>query len=180
MQYLIETALYHASQLFLLPVLLLVIALALYAFSALGAFVQQGWQRRRGRRQGFDLLETWRTDRSLGPTALETIAFKRLEGSRIATRIAPMLGLVATMIPMGPALKSLADGRLEAVSANLTVAFSAVILALIAASITYLTVNVRRRWYAEELLMIEKERRGPANAADMPDAVHGLAQEAAE
>ena len=48
-----------------------------------------------------------------------------------------------------------ADGNLAEVSNNLTVAFSAVILALIAASITYWVVNVRRRWLAEELLEIE-------------------------
>lgn len=179
-QILIENALYHASQLFLLPVLLLVIALAVYSFYALGVFTRQAMQRRSGDARGFDLLATWRNDHALSPTALETIAFKRLEGARLATRIAPMLGLVATMIPMGPALKSLADGKLEAVSANLTVAFSAVILALIAASITYFTVNVRRRWYAEELMMIEKERLAPANQTEMSDAAHGLAQEAAE
>jgi len=69
-----------------------------------------------------------------------------------------MLGLVATMIPMGPALKSLSDGNLAQVSENLTIAFSAVILALIAASITYWVVNVRRRWLAEELLEIEALR----------------------
>jgi biopolymer transport protein ExbB/TolQ len=62
-----------------------------------------------------------------------------------------MLGLVATMIPMGPALKGLSDGNLAQVSDNLTVAFSAVILALIAAAITYWIVSVRRRWLAEEL-----------------------------
>jgi len=69
-----------------------------------------------------------------------------------------MLDLIATMIPMGPALKSLSDGNLAQVSENLTIAFSAVILALIAASITYWVVNVRRRWLAEELLEIEALR----------------------
>ncbi|WP_223115999.1 hypothetical protein [Oryzomicrobium terrae] len=48
-----------------------------------------------------------------------------------------MASPLATMIPMGPALKSLSDGNLAQVSENLTVAFSAVILALIAASITH-------------------------------------------
>jgi biopolymer transport protein ExbB/TolQ len=41
------------------------------------------------------------------------------------------------------------------VSGNLTVAFSVVIIALIAASITYWISNVRRRWLAEELLEIQ-------------------------
>ena len=53
---------------------------------------------------------------------------------------------------------SLSDGNLAQVSENLTIAFSAVILALIAASITYWVVNVRRRWLAEEMLEIETLR----------------------
>ncbi|MCY1226743.1 hypothetical protein D9M72_389900 [compost metagenome] len=67
-----------------------------------------------------------------------------------------MLGLVATMIPMGPALKGLSGGNLANVGENLTIAFSAVILALIAASITFWVVNVRRRWLAEELVWLGK------------------------
>ena len=90
------------------------------------------------------------------------LAHKQLENPRIASRDTPMLGLVATMIPMGPALKSLSDGNLAKVSDNLTVAFSAVILALIAASITYWVVNVRRRWLAEEMLEIEALRGATA------------------
>jgi biopolymer transport protein ExbB/TolQ len=81
-----------------------------------------------------------------------------MEGPRIASRVTPMLGLVATMIPMGPALRSLSDGNLAAVSQNLTVAFSAVILALIAASITFWVVNIQRRWLAEEIVEIGKLR----------------------
>ena len=49
-------------------------------------------------------------------------------------------------------------------SRNLMVAFSSVILALIAAAITYWLVNVRRRWYAQDLAAIEDEagRNGEA------------------
>lgn len=65
-----------------------------------------------------------------------------------------MLGLVATMIPMGPALKALADGQMAEVSRSLMVAFSAVILALIAAAITYAVAQVRRRWYAADMLSL--------------------------
>ena len=38
----------------------------------------------------------------------------------IGIGVAPMLGLVATMIPMGPALKALGDGQLTDVSRSLT------------------------------------------------------------
>lgn len=186
MQYLIESALYSASQLFMLPVLLAVMALFLYAFYALGVFLWQTRQRRLGQAQAFDLLHSWRLRPQMSAAELETLAFKRLEAPRIVTRVTPMLGLVATMIPMGPALKSLGGGQLAQVSDNLAVAFSAVILSLVAASLTYWVVNVRRRWYAEELVMIEHEQRCSGSphallnhAADLPQAAHELVTESA-
>ncbi len=48
------------------------------------------------------------------------------------------------------------------VAHSLTLAFSAVILALLAAAITYAIAHVRRRWYADELLQIELDTRRPA------------------
>lgn len=150
---LIELSMYQISQLFLIPTLLLIAALFLYAFWVLGEFILLAFYRKRGR--GRPLVAEFRRDNRLSADQLDVIAHKQLEAPRIASRVTPMLGLVATMIPMGPALKSLSDGNLATVSDNLTIAFSAVILALIAASITYWVVNVRRRWLAEELLEIE-------------------------
>lgn len=85
-------------------------------------------------------------------------AQKLLEPARPASRIAPMLGLVGTMIPMGPAHRSLSDDYLAPASGNLTVPLSVVILAVIAASITYWISNVRRRWLGEELLELQNAR----------------------
>ena len=62
-----------------------------------------------------------------------------------------MLGLVATMIPMGPALKALSNGNIQGISENLIIAFAAVIFALVTASITYWITTVRRGWYAHEI-----------------------------
>jgi biopolymer transport protein ExbB/TolQ len=156
---LIELSMYQISQLFLVPTLLLITALFLYAFWVLGEFALLAFYRKRGR--GRPLVAEFRRDVGLSADQLDVIAHKQLEAPRIASRVTPMLGLVATMIPMGPALKSLSDGNLAKVSDNLTIAFSAVILALIAASITYWVVNVRRRWLAEELLEIEGLRDTP-------------------
>jgi biopolymer transport protein ExbB/TolQ len=61
-----------------------------------------------------------------------------------------MLGLVATMIPMGPALVAVTSGNARGVSQNLVVAFSAVIIALLSASITFVVLSVRRRWLLTE------------------------------
>lgn len=152
----IEVAMYDISQLFLYPVLVAIAVLFAYAFYALGAFAWQALQRQRGHMAGYELLTAYRSNPRMTALDLETLAVKRLEFARIATRVAPMLGLVATMIPMGPALKALADGALQDVSRSLMVAFSSVILALLAAAISFMVVNVRKRWYACDLAAIEQ------------------------
>lgn len=156
MSHLVETTMYQISQIFLMPTLALIAILFLYAFWVLGEFAVLALRRKHG--AGRALVTRFARTPNLSPDELDVLAHKALEVPRIASRVTPMLGLVATMIPMGPALKSLSDGNLAQVSENLTVAFSAVILALIAASITYWVVNVRRRWLAEELLEIEAMR----------------------
>ncbi|TXH90927.1 MAG: MotA/TolQ/ExbB proton channel family protein [Rhodoferax sp.] len=150
---------YQVGQLFLLPVLGLVALLFVYALYVLGAFAVQALQRRNPALSGgYPLLRYVEECPQASEDELDLFAHKLLEPERLASRIAPMLGLVGTMIPMGPALKSLSDGNLAQVSGSLTVAFSAVILALIAASITYWVANVRRRWLAEELVTLQKRR----------------------
>ncbi len=163
MQQLVEMSMYQLGQIFLFPTLALVSLLFLYAFWLLGHFALQAWQRRNG--GGRPLLARFREAPNLNGDELDVYAHTLLEAPRIASRVTPMLGLVATMIPMGPALKSLSDGNLAQVSENLMVAFSAVILALIAASLTYWIVNVRRRWLAEELLEVEALRQRAGSAA---------------
>ena len=152
----IENALYGISQFFMLPVLVVIAALFLYAFYVLGSFVVQALQRRAGQPAGFELRQALRADPSISLGELEVLAAQRLECVRIATRVAPLLGLVATMIPMGPALAALGDGRVADMSRGLGVAFSAVILSLIASAITHAVAQVRRRWYAADLLQIER------------------------
>ncbi len=171
----IETGMYAISQVFLYPVLLAIALLFVYAFYALGAFAWQALQRQRKQPAGFELLSLHRADPKLPLVELEARAVQRLEFVRIATRVAPMLGLVATMIPMGPALKSLADGALAEVSRHLMVAFSAVILALLAAAITFWIANVRRRWYAQELAQIEAGRV-PALGEEAPHITAATAE----
>ena len=162
MSHLLESLMYQASQVFLFPTLVVITVLFVYAFFLAGAFAVQWWQRRAGMGAlatcGHHLLAWAQAQPGASADELDVKAHQLLELPRIATRVAPMLGLIATMIPMGPALQSLAEGQLAEMSRGLMVAFSAVILALIAASITYWVVNVRRRWLAEELVEIETLR----------------------
>ncbi|OPZ12104.1 MAG: hypothetical protein BWZ07_01545 [Alphaproteobacteria bacterium ADurb.BinA280] len=152
----LELAMYELAQLFLIPVLAAVFILFAYAFVALGGFLWQWLQRRRGIASGFEMQWLHQQQPRLSLVELEAVAVQRIELARITSRVAPLLGLVATMIPMGPALKGLSDGNLGDVSRGLMIAFSAVILALIASALTFWVVSVRRRWYAQELSHIEQ------------------------
>lgn len=169
----IESSMYTVAQVFLLPVLALIALLFLYAFWLLGELALLALARRRG--GGRPLLAAHQACAGgLSDDQLELHAHRLLEGPRMASRVAPLLGLVATMIPMGPALKGLADGNLGQVAQNLGAAFSAVILALLAAAITFWVANVRRRWLAEDMVEIAQGAQ-PASTASPPAAAGAVA-----
>lgn len=149
----LEATLYDASRLFLVPVMLLILASLAYAVISLGSFAAEGVQRLRGR--SVPRLAKHQRATNCAIDDLELVVIKRLEWLRLVSRAAPMLGLVATMIPMGPALLALGSNNGQAVGENLVVAFSSVILALVAASITFFVYTIRRRWLLEELRAIE-------------------------
>ena len=168
---LLETTLYDLSHLFLVPVLLLILLSLGYAFVVLGAFLMEAWQRSRGRHRS--TLAAWQSRSGAGSDDMELWIMKRLEWLRIVSRTAPMLGLVATMIPMGPALLALTRSDAATVGESLVVAFSAVILALVAASLCFLVLTVRRRWLLQELREVEHQRvhaATPAGTAPMREA----------
>ncbi|BBK44315.1 hypothetical protein STVA_43350 [Allostella vacuolata] len=153
-----EASLYDLARLFLTPVLVLILLALLYSFVALGAFLVEALQRRRGRHASELAAHARRT--GCASDDLELWIMKRLEWLRIVARSAPMLGLVATMIPMGPALLALTRNEAKGIGENLVVAFSAVILALVAASIAFFVLTIRRRWLLQELRTIERGREG--------------------
>lgn len=160
----LETILYDTSRLFLTPVLLLLCAMFAYAVFATGVLLFDLAARRR---PGADQpLHRWKQRHpQCNETALELQVLKRLEPLRITSRVAPMLGLVATMIPMGPALVAVAAGNAQGVAQNLVVAFAAVIVALLAASMTYVVLSIRRRWLLAELnALLQGSTPEPAHA----------------
>ncbi len=79
----------------------------------------------------------------------------RLEKTRIMAIVAPMLGLMGTLIPMGPALIGLSKGDVAALADNLIIAFSTTVLGLFVGSVGYVMTLIRRRWYQYDLEDIE-------------------------
>ncbi|UYZ39910.1 MAG: MotA/TolQ/ExbB proton channel family protein [Candidatus Methanospirare jalkutatii] len=76
---------------------------------------------------------------------------RRTEITRILVRVGPMLGLMGTLIPMGPALLALSQGDVVTLANNLIVAFGTTVLGLLIGGIAYMMTEVRNRWYDRDL-----------------------------
>lgn len=71
------------------------------------------------------------------------------------TRISPMLGLMGTLIPLGPALAGLANGNMQVLAGNLIVAFTATVVGLLVSSVAYGIGVARRTWYSRDVTDLE-------------------------
>jgi biopolymer transport protein ExbB/TolQ len=85
----------------------------------------------------------------------EIDADKDLGLSKMLVKLGPMLGLMGTLIPMGPALAGLASGDIESMARNMQVAFATTVTGLVAAAIGYVTQQVKQRWYLQDITNLE-------------------------
>lgn len=85
----------------------------------------------------------------------EILSEKELAKSRLLVKIGPMLGLMGTLIPMGPALVGLATGDVASMASNMQVAFATTVIGIIIGAIGFITLQVRQRWVADDLNILE-------------------------
>lgn len=85
----------------------------------------------------------------------EIAADRDLSTSKLLSKLGPMLGLMGTLIPMGPALAGLATGDIESMARNMQVAFSTTVTGLVAAAIGFVTQQVKQRWYQQDMTQLE-------------------------
>lgn len=81
----------------------------------------------------------------------ETKMSKTLERTDIVTRIGPTLGLMGTLIPMGPGLAALGAGDVNTLANAIIVAFDTTVVGIGSGAVGYLVSKIRRRWYEEDL-----------------------------
>ena len=85
----------------------------------------------------------------------EMKAAKSIEKTDIIAKIGPAIGLMGTLIPMGPGLAALGAGDITTLAQNLMVAFDAAIIGLGAAAVAFTISRVRRRWYEDQLSTLD-------------------------
>ena len=85
----------------------------------------------------------------------EILADKDLATSKTLSKMGPMLGLMGTLIPMGPALVGLSTGDIASMAYNMQVAFATTVVGLFAAAIGFITQQVKQRWYLQDMTNLE-------------------------
>lgn len=85
----------------------------------------------------------------------EIAADKDLATSKTLTKLGPILGLMGTLIPMGPALVGLSTGDIASMAYNMQVAFATTVIGLVAGAIGFLTQQVKQRWYLQDMTNLE-------------------------
>lgn len=85
----------------------------------------------------------------------EIAADKNIATSKVLTKMGPILGLMGTLIPMGPALVGLATGDIASMAYNMQVAFATTVVGLVVSAIGFLTQQAKERWAVKSLTVLE-------------------------
>jgi biopolymer transport protein ExbB/TolQ len=108
------------------------------------------------------VLDEIASSESLGKDSREALARKlfeyeeektisTLQKTDIITRIGPTLGLMGTLIPMGPGLAALGAGDINTLASSLTVAFNTTIVGIGSGAMCYVLGKIRSGWYDKYL-----------------------------
>ncbi len=172
----LQTLLYWISSAFLLPALLAIVGLFVYATYLAGGVVAEALDRRANRDslrrfyaaepsvERFLSLD-WKLVLGRFATAVaehperldKTVADLENELRRGAERLSvlartgPMLGLVGTLIPLQPALAGLAAGDMQSMASNLLIGFTTTVVGLIVGGASYALGVQVRQWGRQDL-----------------------------
>jgi len=87
---------------------------------------------------------------------VEETRYDRITGrNNTAAKVAPMLGLMGTLIPLGPGVAALADANTEMLSSSLLVAFDTTVAGLVVAAVCLVVGKIRSNWYGDYLSSLD-------------------------
>lgn len=93
----------------------------------------------------------------------------RIKSSDVIARIGPVLGLLGTLIPLGPGIIALSRGDVTTLSNSLSVAFDTTIAGLTCAAIAYVLSTIRRSWYSNYMSVLEVLTEGVLEVAKVEE-----------
>lgn len=176
---------YIVSQALLTPVMMLLLLAMAWTVLMLGQAVREAVERgllgrpwrtfvqavRDGRGHPHAWRQAARTElirwfaRRAGAASLPTLrlllpdcelrASRHLGRLQMLIRVGPMLGLIGTLIPLGPALQGLSSSNLVGVGENLNVAFTTTVFGIAVGGAAYALYVLHRSWYERDLNDLE-------------------------
>ena len=155
----------------LYPVLILLIVLVALCFAYIGGLLSEYSKRSSnldekingGHLSGFykklnELLAGHHSDEETLVREIERLLqaeevgiMKKLEKPRMLIRVGPILGLMGTLIPLGPALLGLSAGNIEQLANNLVIAFTSTVVGLLIGAVAMVVATIKQRWYTEDM-----------------------------
>jgi biopolymer transport protein ExbB/TolQ len=87
--------------------------------------------------------------------AEETRLIKSTNKTDILVRVGPILGLLGTLIPLGPGLAALGTGDIAVLAQSLTIAFDTTVTGLSAGALAYVISKFKKQWYESDLIDLE-------------------------
>jgi len=81
----------------------------------------------------------------------ETKLIKRTSLTDILIRTGPVLGLLGTLIPLGPGLSALGTGDISTLAQALTVAFDTTVVGVGVGALAYCISKYRKIWYDDDI-----------------------------
>ncbi|MBQ9060856.1 MAG: MotA/TolQ/ExbB proton channel family protein [Firmicutes bacterium] len=117
------------------------------------------------KRQKIALIEI--TDhKEISDTMRESMAIRLLDEAKarydlivkcsdLIVKLGPVFGLLGTLIPLGPGIIALGQNDTYTLSASLLTAFDTTALGLICAGVCTVVSMVRKRWYTNDLSILE-------------------------
>jgi biopolymer transport protein ExbB/TolQ len=191
----ITTVLYHVAQFLMIPVMIILIGLLLYAIFCITSLITEYFTERRYFKANapkiindihnarFADVETiikqsallkpqkralLMATRNMGLSADDLFALAKTELANVddryrgivsrteqVTKIAPMMGVMCTLIPLGPGIVAMGQGQVDILASSLGVAFDGTVAGLVAAVVAILVTAVRKRWYSKYMLILE-------------------------
>lgn len=85
----------------------------------------------------------------------ETASDKELAKAKTLVKFGPVLGLMGTLIPMGPALVGLSTGDIASMAYNMQVAFATTVLGLFIGGIGFILAQIRQRWMHSDMIALD-------------------------
>jgi biopolymer transport protein ExbB/TolQ len=88
-------------------------------------------------------------------SAEETRLIKKTNKTDILVKVGPSLGLLGTLIPLGPGLAALGTGDIATLAQALTIAFDTTVTGLTVGAVSFLISKYKKQWYESELIDLE-------------------------